>query len=259
MIRKLILVLLFAVSVNSHLLVGKSDDLEKQMITQEAIQHLPAPVQRCLEFSQVIGTPRVKKVELQQRGLFKIAADKPWAPFKAKQWFKVDQAAFEWKVNMKMAPFLHVRGVDRLDEGKGQMKIRLLGFIPLVNAKGPEIDQGSMTRYLSEMIWFPQGFLEDQIQWEAIDDSSARAILTFGDKSVDGVFHFDAQGRVCAFTCDRYATEGKEMVLRPWRASVYEYGERDGIMMGTKAKVTWERPEGDYTYIDLEITELKYE
>ncbi len=254
-----ILLVMLGLLVNYDQIKGETIMSDGELITREDIQHLPQSVQRCMKYSQVIGTPKIKKVCLKQTGIFKTAPHKPWAPFTADQWFNVDGASFEWRMDMKMAPFVHVKGVDRLSDGKGEMKIRLFGIIPLINAKGPEIDQGSMTRYLSEMIWFPQGFINEYIRWEAIDDFSARAIFTVHDKSVEGIFYFDDLGRMTEFTCDRYSSEGKEMVLRPWHATIYEYGECDGVMIGTKGKVTWRRPEGDYTYIDLEITELKHE
>lgn len=196
---------------------------------------------------------------IKQTGSFKISPDKPWTPFTATQIYNIPEASFIWKVRMKMAPLVIVKGTDALRDGQGSMKIKLFGLFPLVNAKGPELDQGAMTRYLSETIWFPQAFLDEHISWEPIDSVSARAILTIGAKSVDGVFSFNDLGQMTSFECERYATEGKDMVLRPWRTPVHEYGQRAGLQLGIRGKAIWSLPEGDYTYIDVEITEVIYE
>jgi hypothetical protein len=39
------------------------------------------------------------------------------------------------------------------------------------------MDQGSMMRYLSEMIWFPTALLGDKISFEPINDETARVPL----------------------------------------------------------------------------------
>ncbi|MBC8376083.1 MAG: hypothetical protein H8E26_08545 [FCB group bacterium] len=233
--------------------------METKLITQEDIQNLPQPIQRFLDYSGVVGTPRITMVSLEQTGRFMTAPDRPWVPFTATQIYNIEKASFKWKVHMKMAPLMIVKGVDRLEEGRGSMRIKLFGLIPLVSADGPEIDQGAMTRYLSETIWFPQAFLDDHIHWEAIDSLSAKAIFTIQDKSVEGIFHFDDEGKVTLFECERYASEGKEMVLRTWHTPIDEYGELGGLQLGIRGRAIWKKPESDYTYIDVKITNIIYE
>lgn len=238
---------------------GNVMNKDKRIIEASNLEGLPEPVKRFMEYSQLIGTPFIHKVKIKQTGLFKMAPDKPWAPFTAEQEYDISSASFIWKVNMKMAPLIRITGSDRLENGAGNMRIKLLGFIPLVNAKGPEMDQGAMTRYLSETIWFPQAFLDDHITWEAIDSLSAKAIFTISEKSVEGIFRFDEEGKVIRFECQRYSAEGKEMVLRPWCTPVDEYGERSGLLLGIRGRAIWDRPEGEFTYIDVEVTEIVYE
>ncbi len=233
--------------------------MNKQTIQKAELEVLPEPVKRFMEYSQVVGTPHIQKARIKQSGLFKMAPDKPWTPFTAEQEYDIPTASFIWKVDMKMAPFIHITGSDHLENGEGQMRIKLLGFIPIVNAKGPEMDQGAMTRYLSEIIWFPQACLDDHIRWEAIDSTSAKAIFTIDQKSVEGVFHFDQEGKVTLFECQRYAYEDKEMVLRSWQTPIDEYGERAGLQLGIRGRAIWNLPEGDYTYVDVEIESIVYE
>lgn len=236
-----------------------SGEEKMDVYTQKDLQGLPVPVQRFLDYSGVIGTPKIKQATLQQEGLFKTGRERSWVPFTATQVFNIEEASFEWKVKMKMAPLMTVSGRDALLGGQGSMKIKLLGLIPLVNAQGPEIDQGAMTRYLSETVWFPQAFLDDHITWEAIDTLSARATLTIHDRSVTGVFHFNEVGQVTYFECQRYASEGKQAVLRPWRTPIYEYTELSGLKIGFRGKAIWDYPDGEFTYVDVTIKSIVYE
>ena len=231
----------------------------QKIITPEDLMGLPEPVQKFLKFSQVVNTPRVNKVELKQKGLFKTAPDRDWVPFTATQTFDVVKAGFEWKVKMKMAPLLVVTGRDQLKDSEGSMLIKILGLIPVVNARGPEMDQGAMTRYLSETIWFPQAWLSENIRWEPIDTLSARATLTINEKSVDGIFYFAPDGRCTEFKCQRYYSSGDEMALYPWRTPVDEYSEINGVVICSRARAIWEKPEGNFCYVDLEITKYRVE
>lgn len=229
------------------------------IIAASDLAGLPDPVKRFMDYSQVVGTPYIQKARIKQTGFFKMASDKAWAPFTAEQEYDIQSASFVWKVDLKMAPFIHIKGSDRLENGVGNMRINVLGFIPVVNASGPEMDQGAMTRYLSETIWFPQSFLDSHITWEAIDSLSAKATLSIDDKTVDGIFHFDELGRFTEFTCHRYYIKGDEKLLLPWSTPVYGYTKQGGLQLATKGKAVWDHPSGEFTYIDLEITEVEYE
>ena len=54
-----------------------------------------------------------------------------------------------------MNPLMAVVGRDKYVNGRGEMLIKILGLLPVVDARGPEMDQGTMLRYLAEMTWFP--------------------------------------------------------------------------------------------------------
>ncbi len=257
--RKLIyLILTLTVSLT---IWGKGSEMEKSQRNIQAsdLERLPEPVQRFMEYSQVVGTPYINNVRIKQTGLIKMDPDKPWTPFTATQEFHIPSASFVWKATMKMAPFVRVTGCDRLQNGVGNMRIKLLGFIPIVNARGPEMDQGAMTRYLSEAIWFPQSFLDSHITWEAIDSLSAKGILTIDDKSVEGIFQFEESGRLRTFSCDRYHIKGDEKQLLPWYITLDAYEERQGLLLATKGKAIWDYSSGEFAYIDLEITAVEYE
>jgi hypothetical protein len=85
---------------------------------------------------------------------------------------------FVWDATLRMGPFPLVRARDMYREGAGNVLIRVVGLYPIADVVGPQMDQGSMMRYLSEMIWFPTAFLGDNVSFEPVDDRSARVTLT---------------------------------------------------------------------------------
>ena len=55
------------------------------------------------------------------------------------------------------------------------MKVKLLGFIPIVNATGSEVDQAELLRWLGESILFPTNLLpNDHLHWYPVDHLYAK-------------------------------------------------------------------------------------
>jgi len=154
----------------------------------------------------------------------------------------------------------YMHGRDRYLNGKGHMLIKLLSLIPVVNVSGPEIDQGTLVRYLSEIVWFPSAALEEYIQWEQVDDTHAKATMTYGDITANGVFEFNADGDVVSFLADRYYTTEDGIELLPWLITVDSngYTEFEGVRIPTHGTVTWKMESGDYTWLKVQITDVDY-
>jgi hypothetical protein len=138
------------------------------------------------------------------------------------------------------------------------MLIRAGALFTVVDDKGPELDQGSMMRYLSEMIWFPTAFLGDNIAWEAVDDTAASVSLTDGGERVTGTMYFDREGRFTEFVAERYRMVEGGYDLETWSTPAYEYGELAGLRLPLRGGAVWKLAEGDLKYADVTITNLEY-
>lgn len=224
------------------------------VITDTDLEPLPEPVQRYLCYTKSVGKPFIKRVELTQSGEMKLKPDADWIPLKAEQWYAVPETAFKWTGWVKAAPLFHVKATDFYDNGVGSLKIRLWGFIPMGNAEGPEISEGELMRFLSEIIWFPAAMLSENIAWEAVNDTLARATISDGGLEVSGEFHFAADGRFTAFTARRYADMGGgEYRLADWYAPIYTYTDFNGWYLPSEGSAIWRFEDGDYEYIRLKI------
>ena len=147
---------------------------------------------------------------------------------------------------------------DKFYEGKGNMLIRLLPFITIADATGDEIDQGTLVRYFNEMMWFPTAYLNDYIQWEPIDPSSAKATISWQGLSASALFYFDDKGALTNFVAERYMTVDDGYSLETWSTPITEYREINGMMLPTKGEGVWNLSSGDFSYIRVEITHIEY-
>lgn len=237
----------------------KDIDVEStKVINLEDIKEFPYPVQNWLINSNVIGKEKVKTVRLKQIGRMKTTKNGNWMPTKAEQYFTMDEPGFEWLADVKMAPLVHLSGIDSFNDGKGRMKIKLFSLFPVVDAVGPEMDSGTLIRYLAEIMWFPTAALEPYIKWQEIDNNSAKATMTYKGISATGVFYFNENGDVLRFVGKRYREVNGEFILGDWGGINKEYKEFEGIRIPNKSDVTWFEEDGDFKWFEIEITELQY-
>lgn len=231
---------------------------EPEIITEEDLKGLPEPVQKHLSYAGVVGRKKVKSVRLKQEGRFRQGEDGSWMSFEAEQYYTTKQPGFIWKTDMNYLPLVSVVGRDKYYDGEGNMLIKLPPFIIIAEARGDDIDQGTLVRYLNEIMWFPTAYLSDYISWEPIDSTSARAIMTDHGATVSAVLHFDKDGRLVNFVADRYYAGGNEANLETWATPIKEYGEMEGLRIPVKGEGVWKLDSGDFTYIELQLTELEY-
>lgn len=229
-----------------------------EVITEEDLTGLPKPVQRHLRYAGIVGRKKVKSVRLRQEGRFRQGEDGSWMSFKAEQYYTTEQPGFIWKTDMSFLPLVSVIGRDKYYNGEGNMLIKIPPFIKIADARGDDIDQGTLVRYLNEIMWFPTAYLSDYISWEPIDSNSARAIMTDHGTTVSAVLYFDEKGRLVDFVADRYYAGGDETTLETWTTPIKGYGKMEGLRIPVKGEGVWKLDSGDFTYIELQVTELEY-
>jgi hypothetical protein len=231
---------------------------DRGLITEEMLEELPQAVQRYLRYSCVVGTPWIDTVQLKQVGTFRTGADRPWMPVTAEETYTTDPPSLIWNARFKMAGLPLLRAKDRYEAGRGHMFGKLLGLFTVFDVKGEKLDQGTMLRYLNEMIWFPTAFLGDNITWQVIDDHSAGVLFTDHGKSVTAQMFFDDDGRLTNFKAMRYRENDGDFSLDPWATPILEYGRLAGLMLPIRGQAVWNLESGDLTYADLRITEVEY-
>jgi hypothetical protein len=234
-------------------------DVHKGIVTEADIKNLPEPVKRWLRYSEVIGKEKVVSIRLKQNGFFRMKIDGAWMPFEAEEYFTVDEPAFIWQAKMKMAPFFYATGRDRYYNGKGNMLFKLASIVTVADGKGYAIDQGTLLRFLNEIMWFPSAALSYYINWEAVDKNSAKATMTWGDVTSSATYLFDEKGALVTMTADRYRDVGEgKFKMDKWATPIDSYKRINKILIPYKGSGVWKLKSGDFEYIKLEITDIEY-
>ncbi|MCM4161557.1 hypothetical protein FHG64_11620 [Antarcticibacterium flavum] len=231
----------------------------KQVITHENLKSLPPAVGKWLETSGVVGKPKISYGYLIQRGEMRTSPDGNWMAFEAKQLVNLENPYFIWNTEVEMAPFITLHGRDKLMNGEGEMLIKLLSLVPVVDeGPGEKMNTGAMLRYLGEICWFPSAALSEHITWEETGRYTAMATLRIGETEVSGEFTFNGAGDMESFEALRYYGGGEEAKQEKWYIKAVAYREFSGYRIPAKCAVTWKLPEGDFNWLNLEITSIEY-
>jgi hypothetical protein len=242
--------LYFNSKVQSEIDSISNNESKQSIIKKDDLDSLPDLLKNYLLKINITGKPLESSLFIEQKGKIRMYPSNKWLPFKANQFMSAKQPAFIWKANS--FPML-VR--DKFMDGKGEMKINLLGIKNIEVATGSEIDQGSLTRYLGELPVYPNALLDKRIKWEVIDQNALKATMQIENIVADGIFYFNKEGWVSSFKTKRYMLHS----LKDFSGTFENFKEFNGLMIPTKLTAIWNLEAGDYPYFKCNIVnyELK--
>ena len=208
----------------------------------ESLDSLPAPVGRYLRWA-LPERPSMRLVRLEQRGTLRTdTRSERWMPFEAQHLVAPGSTSFVWNARVTVGPLLHVRVRDAYIEGEGSGHVSLLSAFDISAASGtPEMNSGSLHRFLAEAVWYPVALLPGPtLQWSPIDSTRALATLTDHGISVSLEFRFADTGEVTGiYTPARWGTFGGGYEGRPWEGHFRHYERMNGFRVPTEGEVGW--------------------
>ncbi len=234
--------------------------VEAPALTEANLASLPDPVQRYLRATGMVGQPLIRNYRVRMRGRIRSGPDARWMPFEADQQSFADRPArlFWIRATMMGVP---IDGLHRLADGHATMQIKPLGAFAIVDAAGPEMDQGETVTLFNDMCLLAPGTLVDPaIQWEPVDARTAKARFTHAAHTISATLFFDDEGLLKDFVSDdRLASnDGKEYKRWRWSTPIAEYRDYGPYRLAARGEARWHPPEGEYVYAAIDILEVEY-
>lgn len=240
-------------------LVNQSKKQHEKIITEKDLEDLPAVVKKWMLQSGIVGKPAIYLAKIMQKAELRMKPDqKKWMQAEAVQYTNTDVPGFIWSVKVRMNPLLHFLGRDKFENGKGELRIRLNALFDVVNEKGERMDEGTLQRYLGEMVWFPSMALSPYISWVDADDHTATATMTYLGTTGSGTFHFDEKGNFIRFTAMRFMGNTADAKRHLWTLNVGENTSFEGIKIPSRMTASWALEEEIWTWLKLEIVGMQY-
>lgn len=224
---------------------------------------LPPSVQRYFHSALKDSQPIILAVDMKQIGTINLSeTGEQWKSFTATQRVITKRPGFDWEARAQMAPLVTAKVHDAYVAGEGILHASLFGLLSFASVHGtPEAAQGELMRFFAETIWYPTALLPSQgIQWEAVDNNSAKATLKDGETTVTLLFCFSKDNLIESVHAEaRPRMVGENSIPTPWECRVSNYEIRDGMHVPLEAEIVWILPEGPKPYWRGRITNLSYE
>jgi len=244
----------FRNDVNDNLAAQKSNDTGR--LTEADILALPHPVQKYLHFTGAINLPAVNNVKITFNGEMR-GKGQDWFSFHSVQYDFIKYPARLFYMKAKMFG-LTVPGYHDYKKGVARMNVKFFGMIPLVQAKGPEMNKSEAVTFFNDICLFaPAMLIDKRISWEYIDSLSAKATFNDGTNKITATLIFSADGSLLNFISeDRYAIS--EMKQYRFSTPVRDYKIINGRKIPAYGETIWHYPEGEFVYGKFNLISIEY-
>jgi hypothetical protein len=218
------------------------DEVEQQLVrpwepavfADAELVGLPDPVCRYLRAAIAPGTPLATVARFGMRGQIKLGR---WLPFRAEELLAPHQG-FHWVARAAGV----VSGFDRYVGGQGQMRWRLLGLLPVMQADGPDLSRSAAGRVAGEAMWVPTALLPRYgVDWSAGDDHHLTARWRLDSHEVALEVVIDDRGRLRESVFQRWGDPDRTGTfgLHPCGGAVTAYATFDGVSVPAAGCAGW--------------------
>ena len=234
-----------------------------EMYDSSELENLPLPVQRYFRAVLKEGQPLVVAVSMEQTGTFNMSeTGEQWKPFKSAQRIITQRPGFIWDARIRMAPILTAFVYDAYLAGEGILTAKLFGFLTVMKQSStPKLAQGELMRFFAEGAWYPTALLPSQgVQWESVNNTSAKATLKDGQTSLTMLFRFNENGLIESVRAEaRGRIVAGAVIPTPWEGRWSNYELHHGMRIPMEGEVMWMLPDGPKPYWRGRITKISYE
>lgn len=207
----------------------------EQCFDSSLVCNLPDLVKRYLNHAIAPGTPPASACRIRMHGEIRLGS---WRPFSAEEVI-VWGTGMIWQASVRMFG-LPIRGSDSLINGHGQMRWRLLGVVPFIDAAGPDITRSAAGRVNIESIWLPSMPCLNSVDWSALDSQRIRA--SFHAHGEDAVIDLtvDNSGAIRRFEMRRWGNPDQGgFRLAPFGGFVDYEGQFEGYRVPKQMRIGW--------------------
>jgi hypothetical protein len=245
---------------------GVARSAPAQPVTEADIVRLPAPVQRFLRVSGVVGQPRVRNVRARMHGRSRSGPEAAWMPFAAEQFnfYDLPSRFFYMTGSRLLVPF---QGYHRYEGARATMTIKVAGAVTVLGPPSDKATQTEMTQaetvtmFNDMCLLAPATLIDPAIGWEPINPYRVRASFTNAGHTIRAELIFTDTGELADFWSDdrrQASADGKTMRAVRWSTPVRGYAAFGPFRLIAGGEARWHDADGAYPYIQIELDDVQY-
>lgn len=206
---------------------------------------LPVPVDRY--YKTIFGeeVPAIESAVITARGKLRFAG----ITFPARMRFTHDAGqGYRHYIEATIFGYPLLKVNERYLGGQARMELPV-GLVE----NDPKIDMAANLGLWGESIWLPSIFVTDsRVRWQAMDDTSARLFVPFGDGQDSFELTFDPEtGLIESMEAQRYR-DVSDVAKIPWKVELISWDAYQGLLIPSFSTVTWADQGSPWLIIDID-------
>jgi hypothetical protein len=244
-----------AIALNETIVTGE--------VTEADLTHLPEPVAAYLRQSGAVGQSRVTSFHARVHGRIRGGAAKPWMSFTGEQ---VNTCGSQPSRLFFMDATMFGLPVDVFHDfvgGSARMRVKAFSLLPMVNARGQEMDRGETVTLFNDLcVLAPAALVDAPVSWQHVD-GHVRGTFTNGAQTVSAELFFNDDCELVDFVSDdrlRASENGRSFTPQRWSTPLGGYRTIGSRRIATRGEGHWHAPdpEGEFPYIEFNVDHITY-
>jgi len=239
----------------------------KNRLDTDDLSKCPDPVRRYLNYALNGNNQQNVLVRLKHASWIQINLDsnfyedQNWKYLVAEHLVRLDRPAFFWQALIHLGWEFWLKGWVVFSPHKNELVWTWMGTVPLIQRNESDIKTNGLGQFLLQLPWYPMAMIpSDYLQWEAMDDTSARAILSTDGITVTGIFHFSPEGKVVRLITDSMSRITKSgFIHEPRMVKYVQYDLKSDYWLPERMYFYWKTPKGWISDADFRLIDTVYE
>jgi hypothetical protein len=236
-----------------------NNKLSTSIITEQDLTHLPPIVKKYLSYTRSVGKPRIKNFQAEFQGGMRGKPEDSYMKMQSVQYnFYNKPSRYFFMEAVKMG--MPATGLHKYQNQTAAFEVKMLNWLRVVDARGEKLNRAETVTLFNDMCCIaPATLIDHRITWKSINDTLVNAVFTNGQISITAELYFKENGELVNFRSnDRYETDGVYYNNYPWSTPLEQYKMINGYYLPGKARLVYHKPDGDFTYGELEYMSVKY-
>lgn len=197
------------------------------------VNSYPQKVKQYIQHCIKTENKNIHAVRISMNGQIKM---NKWYDFTAEQIIVINQE-FLWQARVSMG-LIPIIGYDQLQVQDAQMKWKLFGIIPIINAKGMDLYKSAIGRYAIELLWIPT-FFQKGIKWN-IEEDAIKANFNAFNENITLCIKTNNSGKMEEISLNRWGNiDSDKYKYIPFGAYIEEEQTFDGCTIPSRLRAGW--------------------